>query len=184
MGKYRQKIFRHSAVQNNALHLNTGHLDAKEKKVLNLKVSAASWPRTKARKRPGWERKITLMIKWIKTQVRNSLKLDKVNLALYKNRKKLLKRKTALPARNPTNCWPQVNSNWPIYAYPQSLTSWPTASGLVQKHIATRVNKKEHNVLKLLLLMTSDTHFIPPTAKSSINNPEHVSPCYGFLFWV
>lgn len=31
--------------------------------------------------------------------------------------------------------------------------------------------------------MTSDTYFILPTAKSSINNPEHVSQCYGFLSW-
>lgn len=31
--------------------------------------------------------------------------------------------------------------------------------------------------------MTSDTYFIPPTAKSSINNPEHVSQYYGFLSW-
>lgn len=31
--------------------------------------------------------------------------------------------------------------------------------------------------------MTSDTYFILPRAKSSINNLEHVSQCYGFLSW-
>lgn len=45
------------------------HQDAKEKKVLNLRVSIASWPRTKTRK-DLMGKKNTLMIKWIKTQAR------------------------------------------------------------------------------------------------------------------
>lgn len=45
------------------------HQNDKENKVLNLRISTASMPRTKARK-DLMGKKNTLMIKWIKTQVR------------------------------------------------------------------------------------------------------------------